>query len=186
MKNTIFINPSLIAGAKINNQIKHLLFLCSKSRISQSEMLTTKGSFQLEHWELDRSTSVYLVWGCYKLLQGLYDLMISVSSIIRSDLQPKLHPIIFEVSHRRSETKESNHPFTFFVQQMKNFTIRSADYDKYFSAWTLRVEPTNISIPRLRMLEAPAGTVWSHEFCLLDHQVRPATKTPSHHLRSLS
>jgi hypothetical protein len=80
MKNTIFINPSVIGGAKLKNQITHLLCLCSKWRISQSKVLNMTSSFQLENWELDGPTCVYLAWVWYKLLQGLHLLINYVSS----------------------------------------------------------------------------------------------------------
>jgi len=80
MKTTIFINPSVIRGAKLKNQITHLLCLCSKWRISRSEVLNMTSSFQLENWELDRPTCVYLAWVWYKLLHGDHLLINSVSS----------------------------------------------------------------------------------------------------------
>jgi hypothetical protein len=79
--------------------------------------------------------------------------------------------------HRRSQTKESNHPFTLFVQQMKNFTIRSAEYDKLFSAWKLRVRLTNMCIPCMSLVWAPAGTSSAYSFCRFVATM-PEQKTP--------
>ncbi len=55
---------------------------------------------------------------------------IALSSMEAMSVWNENHHFHQSFCHRRSQTKESNHPFTLFVQQMKNFTIRSAEYDK--------------------------------------------------------
>jgi hypothetical protein len=65
---------------------------------------------------------------------------------------------------------------------MKNFTIRSAEYDKLFSALKLRVRSTNMC---LSLVKTAAGTSSSHQFCLFVAMM-PQEKIPIPHIKCQS